>query len=68
MVREIDPSISIHDFRLVQGMTHTNLIFDVVVPHRFRLTDAQVAEQVRDGVQRLDPKYYAVIRVEKAFI
>lgn len=49
MVRGIDPSISIHDFRMVNGVTHTNLIFDVTVPHRFRLSDAQVAQRVREG-------------------
>ena len=68
MVRGIDPSISIHDFRMVNGVTHTNLIFDVTVPHRFRLSDAQVAQRVREGVQAIDSKYFAVIRVEQAFI
>lgn len=68
MVRGIDPAISIHDFRMVSGITHTNLIFDVSVPHRFRMSDAQVAQRVREGVQAIDPKYFAVIRVEQAFI
>ena len=46
LVQCIDPSITIHDFRTVPGPTHTNLIFDVVVPFGFRLSDAEVARQV----------------------
>ena len=38
----IDPALSIHDFRMVPGPTHTNLIFDVVTPFGFRLEDAEV--------------------------
>ena len=68
MVKRIDPALSIHDFRMVQGMTHTNLIFDVSVPHRFHLSDKQVADRVRDGVQLISEKYYAVIRVEQSFV
>ena len=43
----IDPALSIHDFRMVPGPTHTNLIFDVVTPFGFRLEDAEVARQLR---------------------
>lgn len=68
MVREVDPAITIHDFRMVQGSSHTNLIFDVLVPHKFHLTDALVAERVRDGVRSINPDFFAVIKVEKAFI
>lgn len=68
LAQKIDPEITIHDFRMVQGKTHTNLIFDVTVPHKFWLTDAQVANCIRSSVQSIDEKYFAVIRVEKAFI
>lgn len=68
LVREIDPAVSIHDFRMVRGATHTNLIFDVLVPHRFRMEDKELARRVRNGVQEIDRSYFAVIRVEKAFL
>lgn len=68
LVKLMDPSITIHDFRMVAGPTHTNLIFDVVVPHRFRLTDEQVVEAIRQGVKALDESYEVVIDVDKQFI
>lgn len=68
MVTQIDPAVSIHDFRVVQGISHTNLIFDVLVPHKFHMPDAQVASLVREGVRTLDETYFAVIRVERAFV
>ena len=53
---------------MVTGPTHTNLIFDVVVPHRFRLTDEQVVEAVRQGVKALDESYEVVIDVDKQYM
>lgn len=67
MVKGIDPALSIHDFRMVEGPTHTNLIFDVLTPYRFRLSDAELADAVRDGVKKLDERFFAVIQVDKAY-
>ena len=63
----IDPALSIHDFRMVPGPTHTNLIFDIVVPHQFRLTDDQVVESLRQAVKALDARYEIVVNVDKAY-
>ena len=63
----IDPAIAIHDFRMVPGPTHTNLIFDVVTPLAFRLSGQEVAQQVRALVQSLDSRYIAVVHVEHAY-
>ena len=67
LVRCIDDAISIHDFRMVSGPTHTNVIFDAVVPFGFRLTDAQVGQKIRDAVGALDGTYYAVVNVERSY-
>ncbi len=68
LVKLIDPSVSIHDFRMTAGPTHTNLIFDVVLPHKFRLSDEQVAQAIRDAVAAMEGgKYYAVVHIDKAF-
>ncbi len=63
----IDEQISIHDFRMVIGPTHTNLIFDAVVPFRFRLSDEQVREKLRRAVKTLDERYCAVVNVERSY-
>ena len=68
LVRCIDPVIAIHDFRMVPGPTHTNLIFDVVTPLGFRLSDQEAAQQIRTLVQSLDSRYIAVVHVEHAYI
>lgn len=68
LVRRIDPSLSIHDFRAVKGPTHTNLIFDLALPHRCRLDERSLARQVRADVHALREDCYAVIRVERAFL
>jgi len=67
LVRGIDPAVSIHDFRMVSGPTHTNLIFDVVVPFGFHLTDAEVEQSVKTAVRTMNGHYYAVIKVERSY-
>ena len=67
LVRCIDDEITIHDFRMVVGPTHTNVIFDAVVPFKFRLTDAEVREKIEAAVRALDGNYYAVVNVERPY-
>lgn len=62
------PGVSIHDFRMVQGPTHTNLIFDAVVPYGFDMSN----EEVKEGLEKLVAKhwenYFAVVHVEQLYI
>lgn len=67
LVHCIDDSVSIHDFRMVSGPTHTNVIFDAVVPFGFRLSDAEVEEKIKSAVRALDGNYYAVVNVERSY-
>lgn len=64
---EIDPTITMHDFRIVQGPTHTNVIFDVVVPYGFRMTDAELVKTIIARIQTENPNYFAVIEVDKKY-
>ncbi|MDO4381266.1 MAG: cation diffusion facilitator family transporter [Clostridia bacterium] len=66
--REIDPSLSIHDFRVVDGPTHTNLIFDLVVPFGFKYSAKQVKEILIEKIQSENENYYAVITAESSYI
>ena len=52
---------------MVPGPTHTNVIFDAVVPYGFRLTDQEVAEKIRTAVRTLDGNYYAIVNVEHSY-
>ncbi len=64
---EIDPVITMHDFRIVKGPTHTNIIFDMVVPYKFRLTDAEVTKLITDKIKEENPNYFTVIEVDKQY-
>ena len=68
IVRLIDPDITIHDFRMVTGPTHTNVIFDAVVSHKCPLSDKDVAKRIADGVRALDGNYFAVVNIDKTFV
>lgn len=65
IVREMDDHFRMHDFRMVKGPTHTNLIFDVVVPYNCEYTDVEVMKQLKSSIRSLDDgKYYAVIQID----
>ena len=64
-VQSIDPSLRIHDFRFVAGKTHSNLIFDVVVPFEIKLSDEEVRRAIEDHISRLDPSYFVVLTIDR---
>ena len=65
LIAGMELNLSIHDFRVVKGETHTNLIFDVVVPFECALKDSEVIEKIEEGIQQYPGNYYAVIQIDR---
>lgn len=65
-VQKIHPSMQIHDFRFVAGATHTNLIFDVVVPFEVKMSNAEIKAMVAEKVREIDPNYCVVLNIDHA--
>lgn len=68
LVRLYDEQLTIHDFRMVAGPTHTNLIFDVVVPQGYSKTDAEISAEIARRINEKWNNYFAVIKMEKRYI
>ncbi len=66
-LKSIDESLTLHDFRVVWGENRKNLIFDVVVPYGFRLTDKELISSIDEKIKETDPAAYPVISVDKDF-
>ena len=66
-VKAIEPTLSIHDFRMVRGVKHTNLIFDLVVPFQFKGQEAEFKKRIDQRVQFENKKYYTVITFDSPF-
>lgn len=66
-LKEYSPDLNLHDFRLVKGPTHTNIIFDVLLPMEFKHTDLEVKQYLSSKIAALDPKYYSVIEIDRAY-
>ena len=58
--------MQIHDFRFVAGATHTNLIFDVVVPFEVKMSEAEIKSAVAEAVRGIDPTYCTVLNVDRS--
>ena len=65
IIRKIDENISMHDFRMVSGDSHTNLIFDVAIPFDFKISDAELIELIKSEVKNLNNDYNAVVEIDK---
>ena len=66
-VKNINPKLSVHDLRIVPGPTHTNLIFDCVLPFELELTESELKELISDIVSKTHPDYNCVITVDKSY-
>lgn len=64
-VRALYPQAGIHDFRVVWGVTHSNVLFDVAVPFSVKDSDKLVEQRVAAAVEGLDPSYRAVLAVDR---
>ena len=67
LILEISPELSIHDFRIVKGPTHTNLIFDLVIPFHFPYSDAETTQMLQKKIMEYNPSYFAVIDVDHTY-
>ena len=65
---QMDSAVSIHDFRMVTGPTHTNLIFDLLLPMDSPLTEEAAKKQAEAIVSALDPHYNAILTIDKGYV
>lgn len=68
IARAMSPEITIHDFRMVPGDSHTNLIFDLVLPHRFELSGEEASRRISEAVAACWPDHRCVIKAEQSYI
>lgn len=66
-VKKVNSSLSIHDFRAVVGETHTNLIFDIMVPIDCPSSNMDLCQEIERQVKMQDPKLFTVITVDRGY-
>ncbi len=68
IVKGIDDSLSIHDFRVVKGVTHDNLIFDVVIPFQVTRKDQQVIQEITEKIKEHEENLFPVITIDHSYV
>lgn len=66
--KSIDPRLSIHDFRIVDGPTHTNVIFDAVLPNDSKLTEEEAVAQLETLVHSLWQNSHPKVHIDRPFV
>lgn len=68
VIKDIDESLTMHDFRVVNGPALTNLIFDVLAPYNFSLSDEQLKKEINDRIREKKDNCFASINVDKSMV
>ena len=68
IINDINPHYSIHDFRMVSGPTHTNIIFDVLVPADDTIAHSTLKQMIYKRVRELDSTYYCVVQIDHSYL
>lgn len=67
ILHDFDPKLTFHDFRCVFGISHTNVLFDVVIPIKYHLSSNELKEKITDLIKQYDPKLNPVINIDLAY-
>jgi divalent metal cation (Fe/Co/Zn/Cd) transporter len=67
-LNQLSLNLTLHDFRIVQGPTHTNVIFDVVVPDNCPKTEDEVRSEVEEVVRSSGENFYPVIQLDRSYV
>ena len=67
-LQKLDKNLSFHDLRVVSGPTHTNVIFDIVIPIECQLSKVNIAKEVREACKKESEKYNVVINFDENYI
>ncbi|MBE5905426.1 MAG: cation transporter [Lachnospiraceae bacterium] len=66
-LKKIDEQLSIHDFRVVPGVTHTNLVFDLLVPAGYKKDRDELVDELQARVQKKDATLFLAVKVDEAY-
>ena len=67
-VKEIDKDFTFHDVRIVPGITHSNLLFDVVKPFSCKIPDSELKQVIHNKIHAVEPDVYCVVTVDQPFV
>lgn len=67
ILHSINPELSFHDFRMVGGAEHTNLLFDIVLPFDCKMKEKEVLELLNQELEKEDGKYCPVVNIERDY-
>ncbi len=67
IIHNVDDSMSMHDFRVVEGPTHTNLIFDIAVPWKCKMADDEIINSIQKEIDKLEDRFELVIQIDKVY-
>lgn len=65
LVTALYPAVTIHDFRVIWGVTHSNIVFDAAVPFAVKDSDAVITQKLEAEIQKLDPDYRTVVTIDR---
>ena len=67
IIKSINDAYTLHDFRIVTGPTHTNILFDVVIPTEDTINVVELKKTIDNKIKEINPTYYSVIDIDRSY-
>lgn len=67
IIKSINDVYTLHDFRIVTGPTHTNILFDVVIPTEDTINVVELKKTIDNKIKEINPTYYSVIDIDRPY-
>lgn len=68
LLSKYEGKITFHDFRIVKGPTHTNVLFDIVVPYDLEVEDKDIINYLRSEYEKRQSKYFIIVKVDREYV
>lgn len=68
IIEDLDEKMTVHDFRIVKGPTHTNIIFDIVVPYESKYSSGELKSLISEKIKGINENYYSVINIDRPYV
>ena len=67
VIHKMDKDLKIHDFRIVEGITHTNILFDCIIPYEKNYSEEELKEYLTKNIKPEKEVYYYVIQIDRPY-
>ena len=68
IINELDSNLSFHDFRMVRKLSKSTILFDIVIPFKYKMTEEEIIEYISKRINKDEDKYALLIHFDNQYV